>query len=82
LFRNGTRRGWGSLRSFCANFLAELRDRRELCKLPLYFQQLAMQRIILFTMDLAESDEFLPKLTLVPKEKDYRRRNGEDEAKT
>lgn len=41
-----------------------------------------MQCIILFTMDLAESDEFLAKLTLAPKEKDYRRRNGEDEAET
>ncbi len=35
-----------------------------------------------FTMDLAESDEFMAKLTLAPKEKDYRRRNGEDEAET
>jgi hypothetical protein len=51
-------------------------------ELPLYFQQLTMQRIILLTMDLAKSDQFLPKLTLAPKEKDNRRRNGEGEADT
>jgi hypothetical protein len=41
-----------------------------------------MQRIILFTMVLTDSDEFTAKLTLAPKEKDNRRRNGEDEAET
>jgi len=55
---------------------------RHVRELPLYFQQLTMQRIILITMDLANSDEFLAKLTLAPKEKDNRRRNGEGEADT
>ena len=67
-------------------FLSEvggrLRHMRRVRELPLYFQQLTMQRIILLTMDLAKSDQFLPKLTLAPKEKDNRRRNGEGEADT
>jgi len=59
-----------------------LRDMRHARKLPLDFQQFATQRIILVAMSLAESDQFLTKLSLAPEEKDYGRRNGEDEAKT
>jgi len=55
---------------------------RHVRELPLDFQQFATQRIILVAMSLAESDQLLPKLSLAPEEKDYRRRNGEDEAKT
>ncbi len=55
---------------------------RHVRKLPLDFQQFATQHIILVAMSLAESDQFLTKLSLAPEEKDYGRRNGEDEAKT